>query len=176
MTMANVFMVLFPVLGTLMAMVCCWLLFEALSPTMIGRARERYRQRPMRTFFLGCAIAVPVFFVGIALANAPGGGAKLLGITVLVLLITTGLAGSTGLARHIGCNLGSACDEAQPWRRVYRGAVILAIAFLMPMVGWFLILPVTLLSGVGAAALSIRTPKPKAEPAPLMDAGTPVQA
>jgi len=43
-----------------------------------------------------------------------------------------------------------------PWRRVLRGGVVLSFAFLLPVIGWFVLLPWTLVSGVGASLGSLR--------------------
>ena len=33
---------------------------------------------------------------------------------------------------------------------------MLSVAFVLPFIGWFMVLPLTLLSGVGAAVVSLR--------------------
>ena len=156
MIMADVFKILFPLLGTLAALVCYWLLFEALFPQTVDRTRVQYRNHPIKIFLLGVLISIPAIMLAGWLANNAGAGGKLLGASAFVFLLASALVGSAGLARHIGCSLDSVTDKEQPWRRVLRGAVILAITFLLPLVGWFVILPATLLSGVGALALSFR--------------------
>ena len=50
----------------------------------------------------------------------------------------------------------SPTDASQPWRRVLRGGTVLTLTFLLPFVGWFLILPWTLISGFGAAITSFK--------------------
>ncbi len=171
MIMADLFKWVFLVLGLLITLVSYWVLFEALYPGVVDRARARYATRPIRTTLIGILVTVPVTLVGIGLVSAPGAGGKFIGFAVLVLLFTAGLLGSSGLCRLIGERLPSPVDEAQPWRRVYRGGTVLAIAFVLPMVGWFLVLPLTLVSGVGAAATALRKPKAKAEtPAAPADA------
>jgi len=49
-----------------------------------------------------------------------------------------------------------ACDARLPWRRVLRGGTVLSFAFVLPVIGWFGLLPWTLVSGVGASLGSIR--------------------
>jgi hypothetical protein len=47
-------------------------------------------------------------------------------------------------------------DERQPWRRVLRGGAVLGLTFVLPLIGWFLVLPVSLLMGVGCYASDAR--------------------
>ena len=155
MIMADVFKILFPVVGTLMSYVCFCLLFEGMVPAAVNRCRGVYETRPIRALFLGLAIAAPGMFLGIALLSAGLPLAKFLGFSTSVFLSTRGILGSAGLSAMIGTRLHTPNDARQPWRRVLRGGVVLAITFLFPLVGWFLVMPLTLVSGLGAAVMSM---------------------
>jgi len=169
MIMADLLKWVFLVLGLLITVVSYWVLFEALYPAVVERARDRYAARPWRTLFIGLAVTVPVMLVGVGFLNAPDAAGKFIGFAVLIFLFTAGLLGSSGLCRLIGERLPSPVDAAQPWRRVFRGGTVLSIAFVLPMVGWFLVLPVTLVSGVGAAVMSVRRRKAAPAPAPTAE-------
>ena len=150
MIMADVFMWLFLILGILTVMVGYWLLSEALFPGLVGRSRMQYQERPGRTVGIGFAVTIPLVVGALVLLNLPNGAAKFGGFVVLLSLVLTGLVGSAGLARHVGHELASPVDATQPWRRVLRGGTILSITFVLPLIGWLFVLPVTLVSGVGA--------------------------
>jgi hypothetical protein len=47
-------------------------------------------------------------------------------------------------------------DLDQPWRRVLRGGAVLALLFVVPLLGWFAVFPLTLASGLGALFLPPR--------------------
>jgi hypothetical protein len=64
--------------------------------------------------------------------------------------------GSAGLCDRIGAGLPGDTDARQPWRRVLRGGIVLSFAFVLPVIGWFVLLPWTLVSGVGASLGSLR--------------------
>jgi len=171
MIMADLFKWVFLVLGLLITLVSYWVLFEALYSGVVERARDRYANRPVRTILIGAAVCVPVTLIGTLFVNAPNAVGKFIGLVLLMLLFAMGLLGSSGLCRLVGERLPSPVDAAQPWRRVFRGGTVLSIAFVLPMVGWFLVLPLTLVSGVGAAVTSLRAPKAKSEaPAAPSDA------
>lgn len=159
MIMADVFKILFPVIGTLMSFVCFWLLLEAILPAVVDRSREKYERHPLRAALIGLLVTVPAILFGLALLNGGNPVAAFVGLSVLSLLVLLGLVGSAGLTRHVGQRLHTPFDEKQPWRGMLRGGTVLSISFLFPFVGWFLVLPMAMVSGVGAAVLSIRKPK-----------------
>ena len=72
---------------------------------------------------------------------------------MVVLPALLGLAGSAGLTLRIGAGLPSPVDEAQPWKRVLRGGILLSCSFLLPVVGWIILPLWVLVSGFGALIL-----------------------
>jgi hypothetical protein len=154
MIMADIFKFLFPIIGTMMSFVCYCLLFEGTFPGAVDRCRQSYQKRPILSVVLGAGLGIPS--VGIAIGIAASGNplGQLVGISMMFLLISLAILGSAGLASLIGHRLNSPLDAHQPWKRVYRGGVVLAITFFFPLVGWFLVLPATLLSGFGAVIIA----------------------
>jgi hypothetical protein len=96
--------------------------------------------------------------------------APLVTLAVLLGAASFGFAlyGVGGLTKEIGRKLPSAVDWDSPWRAHLRGSVILATSFLVPILGWFLVLPIAIVTGAGAAALSVifRRPPDDIAPAP----------
>ena len=155
MIMADILKIFLIILGILTIYVSYWLLAEALFPAMVERARQHYR-RPFRISVLGLAAAIVPVVLGLAMANLPHPLLKMLGIALVVAPAMLGLDGSAGLTLRIGAGLPSPVDEAQPWRRVLRGGIVLACSFLLPVVGWIVIPLWVLVSGFGAFILSVR--------------------
>lgn len=164
MIMADVFKILFIILGFLITIVAYWLLFEALFRPLVKRASLAYETHPYRVVIVGAIAGVPIFLASVGLLNSAA-GLKLIGAILMSALVLLALIGSTGLARLVGARLASATDASYPWRRVLRGGVVLSITFVLPIVGWFVVLPLTLASGVGAIIVARWTPR-AAEPAP----------
>jgi hypothetical protein len=157
MIMADVFKIVFLVLGALLVLEAYWLASAALFPGWVARAREVYDARPVRATLVGALVAAPLGIVGVGAAtNAPNGALKLVGALLASVPILLALGGSTGLALRIGAGLALPADELAPWRRVLRGGIVLSLTFLLPVVGWFVVLPWALVSGVGAALLALR--------------------
>lgn len=164
MILADVFKIVFLVLGALVVVVSYWLAATALAPNTVNRARIAYGTRPLRITVVGALTGLPPLLLGAALVNAaPYAALKIAGVSIAALPIMLGLLGSAGLSERIGHGLVHADDARTPWRRSLRGGVVLALTFLLPFIGWFGVLPLTLLSGFGAIVTSIgrrRKPEP----------------
>ena len=100
---------------------------------------------------LGALVGTPLVLMGLGLLQAGSSPAKVAGFLLVSVMVFGGLLGSAGLCRQIGEGLPSPADATQPWRRVLRGAIVLALMSLLPFAGWFLVLPLALASGLGAA-------------------------
>jgi len=167
MIMADILKIFLIVVGILLIYVSYWLLAEALFPQTVEGAGRQYA-KPFRTTAIGIAAALAPVILGLLFSKLPNPLLKLLGITLLVVPALLGLVGSAGLTLRIGTGLRSPLDEAQPWRRVLRGGIVLAFSFLLPVVGW-LILPLwVLLSGLGALLLCLQERR-RSHPGPASD-------
>lgn len=152
MIMADVLKIVFLIVGTLIVIVSYWLAATALFPQAVSQARTHYERHPVRITLLGTVVGVPLFLLGVALVAAgPTPLVKIMGGSFASLLLLLALFGSAGLCQRIGNGMPAPLDEFQPWRRVYRGGTVLALTFVLPIVGWFAIFFWTLISGFGAA-------------------------
>ena len=157
MIMADVWKIVFLILGTQAVMVSYWLLAAALFPGALRRSRAAYDQHPGRLTVAGLLTALPTFLIGGALLQqGPHPLLKLLGAVLVSTPVALGLAGSAGLCDRIGAGLPGDADARLPWRRVLRGGIVLSFAFVLPVIGWFVLLPWTLVSGVGASLGALR--------------------
>jgi hypothetical protein len=165
MIMADVLTYFLLIVGTMLVFISFWLAAEALFPDLVVRARLHYN-RPVRTTLIGLALVVPVVALVTVCFKVKNPLFQLLGITCIAVPVMLGLLGSSGLSQRVGIGLPSLADERQPWRRVLRGGIVLVLTFLLPFVGWFFLLPLTLISGFGAAVLTL-SPRSKASPPPV---------
>lgn len=168
MIVADILMWFLLVVGLLLVFISYWLASAALFPRMVERAREAYAQ-PVRAVLLGVLIAAPLITLGVVIGAQANPFFKVLGLTISAVPVLLGLVGSAGLSQRIGAGMASPVDDTQPWRRVLRGGIVLALGFLLPFLGWFGVLPLTLLSGVGAAVRSMWKSRAPAAPPPLAE-------
>ena len=156
MNLADVFTFLFVILGFVIAFVSYWLFAAGLFPGMVERSAEQLGKRPIALLLLGAVTLGPLLIIGGQLSGkGPNGGAKLLGAAIALLPMLGALFGSAGLALRIGAGLRSARDESDPWRRVLRGGIVLGLAFVLPLVGTFLVMPYAFFAGFGAFLLCL---------------------
>jgi hypothetical protein len=153
------------VAGAYLALNAYWLAAVALFRPAVERAHETYATRPVAATLVGLAALVPVGLVFAVFAHSPHPAVKLLTGAALMVPLILALVGSAGLADRIGAGLGSPVDGDQPWRRVLRGGAVLALLFVVPVLGWFTVFPLTLASGLGAVLLSRRVLLVPAQPA-----------
>ncbi len=158
------------VLGTvgLIGGICLslWVMLIALALLFEEKAHAARRvleNQAGRALGLGLALALPLGFLSIALFKAPG-GFKLLGWIVLLSLLATSLLGGSGLALLLGERIAAQAPQLSLLGALSRGAGMLALAWIFPVVGWFLIGPLAVIIGLGAGAKALRVRAPKILP------------
>ena len=156
------------VAGAYLALNAYWLAAVALFRPAVERSHQTYRVRPVAATLLGLVSFVPVGLVFVVFTKAPHPGLKLLSGAALMVPLVLALIGSAGLAERIGSGLPAPIDDAQPWRRVLRGGAVLGLLFVVPVLGWFAVFPLTLASGLGAILLPRRTAAAVVQPAPRL--------
>lgn len=161
MIMADVLTWFLLILGALLVFIAHWLGAYGLFPALVEGSAERYGRRPVAATFLGLAVLIPTLILTVVLSKlGPAGG--MVALLVLTVPVMIALLGSAGLAMRVGTGLSSPNDAAQPWRRVLRGGIVLALVFLLPVVGWLVVMPWALVSGFGAAMMAMRGGRPAA--------------
>jgi len=156
MIMADVLMWTFLILGFFVITVAYWVAAVGLAPRLVEGSCGRLGSSPWKSFLLGAAMGVPGIAIGLGIANGGPPAAKLVGIVLVLLIFLAGLGGSAGLCLRIGKGLKNPGDEEQPWLRVKRGGIVLGLMFIFPVLGWFLVFPVAVFSGIGGLFLSWR--------------------
>ena len=158
MIMADVLKIFLLIVGGLVIVNCYWLIAESLFPRFVERARKGYEDKPVKNTLKGALIAGPLLAVGLNLLDNFAGNPAigLFGWASVLGPALIGLMGSAGLAQRVGMGLPSPKDEGQPWLRVMRGGIVLSLCCLLPFLGWFVILPIVLVSGFGNGFSAIR--------------------
>jgi hypothetical protein len=150
MNLADVFTVVLVIAGLLAVFVGVWLLVAGLFPQLAERCAARLGDAPVRCGLTGLGLLIPLLGLGIWVGrispNAPG---KIASVLIFLVILLGALAGSSGLALRVGRGLPAASDEAEPWRRVRRGGIVLALTFLTVVM-----IPLTLIPGLGALVLA----------------------
>jgi hypothetical protein len=137
-----------------------WLLF----PTVVARAGLRVEKTLTRTFWMGWIIVIVLAIPIVTLLALPIGPAKFLGWILLAASLALSSIGSAGIAAHLADRLAQR-SNATALGAFVRGAVILELAAFFPVVGWFFLWPLLLITALGATAFALLNwlPREKAQ-------------
>lgn len=154
MLMADTMSIFFVIVGMMVAFSGLWLLCRGLWPEAVVAAADRCGKGLWSSFLTGLPITIMMIAVTAILFNVLGPVGKITGVAVVCLYMLQAHTGVAGLATSIGRRLKSPLDEQHAWRSTLRGGVVLELAYLLPFLGWFVILPASIVIGSGAANLN----------------------
>lgn len=155
MLMADTMAVFFVVLGLTLALVSLSLLARGLWPDAVRITTDRIERGLVVPFLVGIPIAFIPLLAAVVLAKLGGPAGVVVGAVVLSATVFHGFIGVAGLATCVGQRLASASDVSRPWRATLRGSVVLVLSGLLPVVGWFVLLPIAFITGSGAATIAL---------------------
>ena len=153
MLMADVFSIALSIIGFLVSLQGLWLLSRALWPMRVGESAHRCRGRLWLLFLAGLPITFLMVVAAVGLSKIGGGQA--FSFLVIALWFIWANIGVAGLATHIGQRLPSPVDRDRPWKATLRGGVALELAYVVPIVGWVGLMPISWVIGAGAATMSL---------------------
>lgn len=154
MLMADTMSIFFVVLGMLLAFSGLWLLCRGLWPEVVEAAAERCARRIWPYFLAGIPLTL-LMMVLTRILFLVGPVGKIAGVGVVCLYMLQAHTGVAGLVTAIGRRLPSPLDEHSPWRATLRGGIALELAYLFPIVGWFVVLPASIIIGTGATNIAL---------------------
>jgi uncharacterized protein involved in cysteine biosynthesis len=137
-----------------------------LFPATVERARLRLDRTPWLCFFVGgvltAALAIPI----VILLAIPNGAVKFAGFATLFVGLAISSIGASGLAAKMGERLAARSgNTATPIGAFARGAIALELAAAFPILGWFIFIPLAIVTSLGATAFALLrwVPRPVAQ-------------
>ncbi len=152
-TSAVVYTWLFIHIGVILVVTSYFTLGAALAPGLTARARKQFARRPWLPIVVGLVISVPWVVVAIVLLNQPAAGAKFVGAVLGCLWVLASLIGGAGIAQHIGGSRDS--QGSVSWIQTFRGGLLISLTWVLPLVGWLGMLPLTMSAGIGCLVLGL---------------------
>ena len=128
-----------------------WLLF----PSVVARAQTRVEKTLARTFWLGLVIVIALTIPVVILLALPFGPAKFVGWILLAASLALSSIGSAGIAAHLGEQMKRAGNAFNPLGAFIRGAVVSELAAFFPVLGWFFLWPLALITAFGATGFAL---------------------
>ncbi len=146
------------IVGFLLSLGALQLLTAAVFPGLVGQASRNLRGESIgkslalagASLFIGLVVVVTLMVLG-----GGAGWVKVLLSPLVVVLVVLLAAGLGAVSLGIGARLPSPDDAGRPWRRLVRGAVTSELAYAVPVVGWFFVLPLSALLGLGATFIAL---------------------
>ncbi len=149
MLMADTMAIFFVILGLLFAFPGLWLLCRGLWPQTVANATEVCQRGLIKPLLLGLPITVVIIFISVILGKL-GPAGKIGAIALVCIFLMSAGTGVSGLVTCIGGRLASDSDAGRTWRATLRGGIVLELSYLLPILGWFIVLPVSFMIGCGA--------------------------
>ncbi len=142
--------------------------WSLLFPNLTERARKRVERTPWATFGMGVAgtivFAIPIVIL-LALSFAP---AQFFGWVGIFLALTVASFGAAGIAAQMGLRLARrARPDMSEIATFVWGAVAFEMAAVFPVLGWFIVIPLGVITSMGASIFALLNwmPKPHLRPA-----------
>jgi hypothetical protein len=155
MTIGDVLAVIAGIIG---AAVSAWalLLCSTLALHHVARqGKSLFEERPFAVLITGTILSMTVGFLALLLVNQPNGLLKLIGIALSIGLLAVTVVGAGSLTVFIGERIRHADPQISSFTSHARGAGLLVTAGLAPVIGWFFVLPLTLLLSFGLGFRSL---------------------
>ncbi len=153
--MADVYTVTFIIIGILLSVPALLVALNLLMPKVTQRAYTRLDRTPVKCFFLGLPVTgfMPIYSLAMFESNA----GVLQGSAFIVAFLGLGIGsiGGAGMARLLGQRLTPIANPNSKLTNLTRGAVLYELACLVPIVGWFLFIPISAVMAIGAALFAL---------------------
>lgn len=134
-----------------------WLLF----PATIERTRLRLERTPWQCFWLGGVLTALAVVPIVILLALPIGPAQFVGWTLIACVLAVSCIGFAGLAAKMGERLSQTSANSSPAAAFVRGALALELAVAFPVFGWFFLLPLAIVTSLGATGFAVLHWMPK---------------
>jgi hypothetical protein len=118
-------------------------------------AESLLEHSPWRSLIIGLAVGTLGGIVSIALTAQPSGVLKLVGMAGYLIILSLGVLGGCGLAQLVARRIHPLDPSLSPLKSLSRGAAILVVPSLLPLLGWFVFAPVVLAISIGAGLQAI---------------------
>ena len=149
MMLADTIGIFLVVVGVLIAFPALWLLCRGLWTVTVSECAERNSHGMIKSFLTGLPIVIAsIILMGIS-GKLPGPVGQLSPLFLIGVLVLYASVGVAGIATMLGARLSSPGDVDRPWKSTLRGGIVLVLSFLFPILGWFLLLPGSLVIGCG---------------------------
>lgn len=119
----------------------------------VKHAQTSFETKPGAVFGIGFAILL--FTVVTYSVMFPFPLLRLVGTAGLALVLSIGLMGAGGLAKVLGNRISPLDPNVSEFKNLARGAGLMVVLTLVPIVGWFFLTPLMIIMSLGAGFMSL---------------------
>ncbi len=126
-----------------------------LIPGRVRRSSQILEKTPGRAFLIGL---VNFIFFGLlaALLAQDGPFLRLIALLILLAMLALALVGTAGLVTLLRGRIYPVQEVSKPVvGQTVKSAVLLLMAFLAPVAGWFLMAPILIIMGLGTGIITL---------------------
>ena len=131
-----------------------WMTASALlCPEITARGASGIARRPWLTFIIGFAFFLTGVVTFAVMNLIPFAGTKFIAAVIGLCVILFSLFGAGALVRYLASHGDTRPDEISI-RSLYAASLLLSLTWLLPLLGWFVALPVSMILGLGSLFMS----------------------
>ena len=143
---------------------CAWallLLVSLLFGKTADRAMTEFRTSPLKHLMVGGLAALVTLIVGVAAISSPFPPLKVVGGVILFAQFLIGAVGGSGLVTLMSGRIDELVPVSNRYAALARAAGLLVGSCLLPLIGWFALLPLIHMAclSVGLSAMWGRKPR-----------------
>jgi|GEM_PF-4089161 len=157
-TSATVWMIVWLLIGATLTIGSSLLTARTMFPQFAGRCAARC-STPVRAFFLGL-LAAAVAITAIAFLGKLGKAGQPVAFIIGGTLVLLAIAGAAGQVVRMAARAVHDGESPDSWPAARRAATVLTLSYVLPVAGTFVIMPLSLLTGLGCTLMSLRAAKP----------------
>ncbi len=125
-----------------------------LLPNVSQKSASSLTNHPWKSLLLGILGGIPAL-IAIAMFRAPVPLLKLGGVVLGLMVLAVGTIGGAGLALRLGEQIGEMSGARTSLGSLVRGGILFSLAALFPLIGWYIIAPISALCAFGAGLQSL---------------------
>jgi hypothetical protein len=136
--------------GTCLALWAMMVGMVMLFSRRAGQAAAHLERSPAGALLIGAVLTTAVVVANVVLQQAPNGLVRLIGWSLIYGALSISLVGASGLAMLVGGRIQRMDGRMSAFSGLTRGAALIVIAGLLPLLGWFLFIPLIMMFSLGA--------------------------
>lgn len=123
-------------------------------PFRAAKYSQTLQNRGWSPIIAGFFLLIPALILILFLASVPNPVVKLLALLMLMVLLATAAIGGSGQVRLLADRVKASSGDISNYGAVTRASAMIILIFNIPVLGWFLMAPLSLMAGLGSIVLS----------------------